>query len=371
MDDKKVLSSISIRDHAPELDIDSRISTSPSLQQYEFTEQQEVDDEYEYNLDNPNETFQKEEMDGINNLIDANSSFVAEFSEGYTFRNMIEYLRVTNTKGNFRFSRDLIYYEQIDADNTIVNQIEIQTCELTHYEISTNKEEIIIGINISDMRSITKTIGKKDSVRIFKHANDPLLYIQIINQSSRSTNRQNVSIVRPQHVDLVTYEIPDYHNGEKAPNCTIPTADFAKTCTSMSSVKSSYVTIYGLAKGLILEGVQEGIMFGRREEFGYCEGYTTSVQSVPTSSSNISPKSRLRMNIPSGPKPKLILKTDNTPLIKIKVKMNIIKALAKLNNLSSVGTLKAYAETGNPLKFLCKIGGYGILRSYIRSYDDS
>ena len=234
MDDKKVLSSISIRDHAPELDIDSRISTSPSLQQYEFTEQQEVDDEYEYNLDNPNETFQKEEMDGINNLIDANSSFVAEFSEGYTFRNMIEYLRVTNTKGNFRFSRDLIYYEQIDADNTIVNQIEIQTCELTHYEISTNKEEIIIGINISDMRSITKTIGKKDSVRIFKHANDPLLYIQIINQSSRSTNRQNVSIVRPQHVDLVTYEIPDYHNGEKAPNCTIPTADFAKTCTSMS-----------------------------------------------------------------------------------------------------------------------------------------
>ena len=371
MDDKKVLTSIRNRDQAPELNVESRISTNLTSQQYDFIDQQDQNDDYEYNLDNPDESFQKGEMDDINNLIDANSSFVAEFSEGYTFRNMIEYLRVTNTKGNFRFSRDLIYYEQIDADNTIVNQIEIQTCELTHYEISTNKDEIIIGINISDMRSITKTIGKKDSVRIFKHANDPLLYIQIINQSSRSANRQNVSIVRPQHVDLVTYEIPEYKNGEKSPNCTIPTADFAKTCTSMSSVKSSYVTIYGLAKGLILEGLQEGIMFGRREQFGNCDGYTTSVQSVPTNSSSISPKSGLRLNVPSGPKPKLILKTENTPLIKIKVKMNVIKALAKLNNLSAVGTLKVYAEPDNPFKFLCKIGGYGILRSYVRSCDDT
>ena len=366
MDDKKILAPIRKPDQAPGPPVVGRTSSYLIPQPYGFDLEQEDSD---YESDHESQSFQKDEIEDINTLIDANSSFVAEFSEGYTFRNLIEYLRVTNTKGNFRFSRDFIYYEQIDADNTIVNQIEIQTCELTHYEITTQNEEIIVGINISDLRAITKTIGKKDGVRIFKHANDPLLYIQIISQSARSNNRQNVSIVRPQHVDLVTYEIPEYQS-EKSPNCTIPTADFSKTCTSMSSVKCSYVTIYGLPKGLIIEGLQEGSMFGRREQFGNCDGYATSVPSVSAGSSSISPKPDLRLNIPSGPKPKLVLRTDNTPIVKIKVKMSIVKALAKLNNLATMGTIKAYAEPDNPMKFSCKIGGYGILRSYIRSFED-
>ena len=367
MDDKKNLSPFSISKSVP----GSRYSTSSESSPQRFTYVGDTNlDEFDEGVEQSEVSevsFQKDEIDGIPSLIDANSSFVAEFSEGYTFRNMIEYLRVTNTKGNFRFSRDLIYYEQVDADNTILNQIEIQTCELSHYEINTQNEEIIIGINISDMRSITKTIGKKDSVRLFKHANDPFLYIQIISQSSRNVNRQNVSIVRPQHVEMFEYDIPEYQNDEKSPNCTIPTADFAKTCTSMSSVKCSYVTIYGLPKGLILEGFQEGSMFGRREQFGNCEGYVTSVQSSISSSTSPPIKSDIRLNIPSGPKPRLILKT---PLVKIKVKMTIIKALAKLNNLSAMGTLKVYSEKETPVKFVSKIGGYGILRSYARSFED-
>ena len=373
MDDKKNLSPFSISDSVP----GSRSPPQNDLNPTKFSYDSDTNlDEFEENEDVSEPlkpSFQKDEIDGISSLIDASSSFVAEFSEGYTFRNMIEYLRVTNTKGNFRFSRDWIYYEQVDADNTILNQIEIQTCELSHYEIQTQNEEIIIGINISDMRSITKTIGKKDSVRLFKHANDPFLHIQIISQSSRNVNRQNVSIVRQQHVDLFEYEIPEYQNDEKYPNCTIPTQDFAKTCTSMSSVKCSYVTIYGLPKGLILEGFQEGSMFGRREQFGNCEGYVTSVQSsIPSSTSPSSTSSPirpdLRLNVPTGPKPRLVLKT---PLVKIKAKMTIIKALAKLNNLSAMGTLKVYAEKGTEaVKFVSKIGGYGILRSYTRSFDD-
>lgn len=310
----------------------------------------------------------KDEFDSDISYTDMESSFVAEFSDGYSFRNLIEYLRVTNTKGNFRFRKDLISYEQIDVDHLIVNQIQIHTCELTHYEMFSTNSEIIVGVNINDIRGITRTIGKKDSVRLFKHENDPLLYIQIIGQNNRGANRQNISVVRPQQVDLVVYEIPEYHNGEKSPNCTIPSQDFAKTCTSLASVKCNYVSIFAMPRGIILEGVQEGSTFARKEQFGSCESYTSPIYPVFNSSSTS--YSSKHLIVPSGPKPKLIVKTENTPILEIKVKMSLIKALAKINNLSASGTVKVYAESGNPLKLNSKIGSCGNINIYIRSLDD-
>lgn len=135
-------------------------------------------------------------------LTDPTASFVAEFSDGYSFRNMIEYLRVTNTQGNFRFGRESIKYEQANASNVILNQIEIQSFELTHYEFYSRTDEIIIGVTIADMRLITKTTGKKDGIRLYKMPNDPLLYIQIISQSVRGTDRTNISVVRPCNISM-------------------------------------------------------------------------------------------------------------------------------------------------------------------------
>ena len=42
--------------------------------------------------------------------VDKNAYFVAVFNDGYTFRNLVEYLRGTNTQGHFKFSRDYITY---------------------------------------------------------------------------------------------------------------------------------------------------------------------------------------------------------------------------------------------------------------------
>lgn len=296
---------------------------------------------------------------------DSAASFIAEFSDGYAFRNMIEYLRATNSKGNFRFSEEAIYYEQADSNLIIVNQIDINTCELSNYEFNSKCSEVIIGVNISDMRAITKTIGKKDSVRLYKCSNDPILYIQIIGNNSRGTGRTNISVVRPQHVEIVTYEIPEYKRSEKIPNCTVSSTDFSKMCTSMSSIKCSSVTVYGLSRGVIFEGLTEGTMFGRIERFGIHDGFTPN-QSIDSS---------IKINnviMPPGPKPRLVIKSSNQSdeQTKVKIKMNLIKSLSKLNNLSNHGTIKIYMEPDNPLKIICQIGNYGILRIFIRSDDE-
>lgn len=367
-----------------------------------------VDGDYTYSLDNDKQFM----------LTDPKSTFVAEFSDGYSFRNMIEYLRATNTKGNFFFSKDLIRYEQADASVTLLNQIEIQTCELTLYEFQSKTNEIIIGVNFNDMRAITKTIGKKDSVRLYKVEDNPSLHIQIINRDTRAAGRTNVSIVRHQQMDVIVYGFPEYKRDEKHPNCTVPTSDFTKMCTAMSSVKCSYVSVYGLPHGVVFKGMLEGSTFGRIERFGNHNGYTPqenyqnrggdslgglyrsgsfdidNIQSRSSGdySSHFHDPSSYVLNIdniilPSGPKPKLILKnnSDSTSKlsikessdhisedesVKVKIKMYTIKSLAKLNNLSTMGIIKMYMENSNPLKLVCKIGTYGTLRIYIESADD-
>ena len=327
------------------------------------------DDYYDDSIESVDNNILQELEDAQTLQVDPNASFVADFTDGYSFRNMIEYLRTTNSNGNFRFRSEVIYYEQDDASHIIVNQIEINNCELSLYEFNSKASDIVLGVNISDMRAITKTIGKKDSLRIYKLAGDPLLYIQIIGNNSRGTGRQNISVVRPHKVEVVEYKIPEYKRSERYPNCTISSTDFAKMCTSMSSLKCNYVTVYGLPKGVSFEGLTDGAMFGRIERFG-SQDYSPNIHSMDSSSS---PLRLNNINVPNTPKPRLVIK-QTTPLpedqIKIKIKMGLIKALAKLNNLTNHGMIKIYMEPDNPLKIICQIGNYGTLRIYIRSDDE-
>ena len=315
-------------------------------------------------LEGENSIFNKNNENVV--LTDMGSSFAAEFSDGYSFRNMIEYLRATNLKGAFRFSKDQIVYEQSDENDTICNKIDIATCELTYYEFNSRTDEIIIGVNISDMRVITKTIGRKDSVRLYKKPTEQLLYIETSSHSTRGIGRQIVNVVRPiTDISVIEYVMPEYSVHEKFPNCTVQMADFAKTCTSMGSLKCSFVTIHGLPKGAIFEGMTEGSMSGRIERFGIDEEYIPTTQSV-----NDSSRYNFKLSMPTGPKPRLVVKNEIAPLVKIKVKMCTVKALAKLNNLSSAGIIKFYMEANNPLKLVCRIGAYGTLRVFIQSDDN-
>lgn len=151
---------------------------------------------------------------------------------------------------------------------------------------------------------------------------------------------------------------------EKYPNCTVPTADFARMCTAMSSVKCDIVTIRGLPKGAIFEAMMPGGIVGRIERFGNCDNYTQTV----VAPDQVSATDKPNITIPTAPRPKLIIRTTIEESI-IRLKTSTIKSLTKLNNLSATGTVKIYLEPRAPLKLLCKIGTYGTLKVLIRSYD--
>ena len=297
------------------------------------------------------------DSDGQSILTDPEASFVAEFSDGYSFRNMFEYLRVTNSHGTFIFKKDEICYMQGDDNNTILNQIEILVHELPDYKFKSSTPEIVIGINIQDIRSITKTIGKKDSVILYKQPNSNDIQIQIVN-SSRGTGRQNYSKVRLQRREIPDYSLPDFQNDEKHPNFTIPSADFSRTCTSISSVKCDKIIIHGYPRGTQFDAVMHGGVVQRYERMGSCEMISGIVRDACILDENGNPGKRVKMVVKSdGPVPSVVVRTST------------IKALSKLNNLSANGTIKFYMEPDNPIKIMSKIGTYGTLRVYIKSYE--
>lgn len=323
-------------------------------------------------------------------------SFVVEFNDGYSFRNLIEYLKITNIKGNLCFSKNAIRYQQQDNNNITFNDIEINTFELPFYQFNSQSEEIIVGINITDLRAITRTIGKKDSVRLFKEADEPSLYIQIISSNNQGGG---LNMIRTQQIEVRKYKFDHYCKSEDNPTCTIAISNFTRMCASMTAVKPTVVTMYGFEHGLIMGGRVKGDILGKIEKFGITDE-DIDIMNFPlynklnnsrgneSHMSNGEQMKTISYNQGNGggggtiPKPKLVVTSANSdenmddteespsyPIL-IQIRSNIIKALAKLNNLSPNSTIKFYIEQNKPLKMVCKIGYYGTLRIYIKSDDE-
>lgn len=299
-----------------------------------------------------------------------------EFSDGYSIRNLIEYLKSTNVHGNFVFTEDGISYSQPDADNTILNEISIPRCNLPMYIYNSTEPYLAIGVTISNLRKITKSIGKKDTVQMYILPNNPMLCIRIISVNTKALNRGNMNYLKPQSLDLVFYDLKDaYSRSDDNPNCSIPIMDFCRMCAAMYSIQCSYVTVRGFPRGAIFEGMIEGGITGRIDKFGICEPLKDKSPSQdPISSPDFSSLSSLLDNIsldkiklPSTNKiPKLVVQSSEEE-VRIRISMSTIKALSKINNLStSSGIVKLYMEPDRPLKLVCNIGMYGKLTIYLR-----
>lgn len=264
-------------------------------------------------------------------LSDPEASFVAEFIDGYSFRNLIELLRAVSTTCNFHFSKEGISYEQADPDQCIIVRWIIYASELIDYSYQSTNPTTIVGINVNNLRSITKTIGKKDGVKIYKVAKEAPIYIQI-GASEKGTERKNVCTILPQEVDQIYYDIPPYDQGEDSPNCVVQAATFSKVCTSITSVKCKMIMVASNSRGITLSTITD-------------LGTTSRAESLGNGA-----KSRPQIN--NGD-------------VAIKTKFPLIKALSKLNNLTSQGMVKFYTQPNNPIKLLTRIGSYGTLEIYL------
>jgi hypothetical protein len=276
--------------------------------------------------------------------------FLAETNDGYSFRNLIEYFKGTNTEGRFVFSSDFITYIKMDGRQTIINSAEIRTADLTSYEYNCDDEEFVVGVNIANMRAVTKSIAKKDGVRLYMFDGDANLYIQIL--SSHKQNQSSFNIIKTCKTDNQDIKIDDYEEGVK-PNCTVPLSHFCRVCSSMTSVKCAYVSSKQIPGGIQFTGMIDGGIVGKVEPF---YSSVSSVDSLPT----VENKGVIKQS--NIPPPQLVFEEDEDEIM---ISISNIKSLSKLNNLMTNGTIRMYQQKCLPLKLVCNIGSYGSLCIYI------
>lgn len=333
-------------------------------EQEEYGEEGDYNGNYQYESDltTPNYRSEKDVL------------FFAEIIDGYSFRNSVEYLKATNKKGNFVFSRDKIMYAQDNATGTVLNVMVYYGKELPRYIYNSDQEQEVVGMDLGHLRTLTKPIGKKDSVCLFRmKGNNPFFYIQIISQNNRSSNRDNLNMVRPVNVDVKVFEVPPYQRGD-IPNCSIPASEFAKTCNAINAVKCTFASIRGYQAGVQIKGITDNGLVGRSDAYGDLS------QPIGSPDRRQSPGPRFDLSgliprqmkapQPLGPPrsrgPRLVIQNTSPDNNEIRVSIATIKALAKLNNLSTQGMVKFFIEPDHPIKLTTNVGNYGRLMVYLQ-----
>lgn len=295
---------------------------------------------------------------------DPMTSFNAVIHDGYSFKCLLDYLKDTGNPrfgGNFVFSKDGIQFQQTNADNTILNMGYIDANELCEYEYNSNCDEFIVGCGYTDVCPITKNIGKRDRLRIYKIPNKPDIHLRIIQQSSEADDEAGVDTFRPKQLPYTIYSVADLGDfGE--PIRIVPCARFKKVCDGICSIKPRHVNISGTNTAIFFSANVNGIN-NKVHRFGSLNNAKTwgadidSIYNGDIDDANII--------YGDGPAPVLEIVPQGFRN-EIKVDPSTIRQLSKLTPLCSQGTIKMFMN-GNAFQTQAHIGNYGRIATYIRS----
>jgi hypothetical protein len=264
-------------------------------------------------------------------------TFSISISDGYSFRNLIEYLKITNSTGNLIFKPNGIMYQNSNVDGTILNEFNLRAEDLPTYKFY-SEGEITVGVNLNGLRLITKPIGRKDSIRMYMKNNDEKGYLYLHINSAKSIDRENVSFIQPEYVDNVKYIVEGYTRQVGDPNLSIQSQQFTKIFSTINSLKCVTCGVKVFESGIAFEGIKSNGTSGHIERYGDC---------------GRKPDGSIDIN-------------DDIGVGEIGIKTNTIKAMTKLGNLSHNDSIKLYMEKDLPLKIVTNIGSYGKLTIYIR-----
>jgi len=292
----------------------------------------------------------------------------AQFNDGYSLRNLGEFLKMTNTQGNLVFQANGIFYTQSDGRNTICNDLDIDVSNLTSYVYNAPEPQIIFGVTLGELKLLLQPIEKRDSVALYILDSDPYLYVKPSSAKSKALAQESMARLKPQRMDYIKIDPPEFEMDETTPTCTVPIADFCKACRSYGRFKGK-VAVRGFPRGVTLEA--EGPITDLFHKFGFPNepdnedrGHFANCSWM----SKIDSMSPSQLSLPAGPAPRLVIRHNVRDSINtIVIDASIMKALVKLNNVSSAnGTIKFYIERGNPImKLICNVGSYGRLTIYL------
>lgn len=274
---------------------------------------------------------------------------MAEFIDGYSFRQLIDYLKtILTSEAVLIFTPTEIKLRKPDNCNRTLNDIVIRGEDLGRYEYYSEAEEEYFGFDLSRFKTTTSTIGKKDGFRIWKYENNDRTFMSKISQKKNSTTN-SYDYIMNKLVQIDNFELPEY---DTAHNCSITASDFSEMCKSMTSIKCKEVVAIGFHRGIIFQAVTDTEIVGRHVQFG---------------DPNLKPGEEkiFDPNLKTG-----AVNVDwdtGNEISRVLIATSTIKALVKINNFSSgINNLQVYIKENNPICIRARIGNFGIINIYLR-----
>jgi len=288
--------------------------------------------------------------------------FYIDFHDGYAFRQIMEFLKLTVTSIPMYFSENGISILQGNGNGSIVVNINIKGHELLTYYFNknlanTNEDNEIyhlVCFNVSKFRDTIKSTARKEGIRIFQYANESTVHIQVYGGNK---NGEGGTSIETQTYTPIQYEMSGFEQSIFQPNCKSPLSEFCNSCGHFGKVKSTkYTNFICYEKGVKVTAHSETGVISMFKKWGECKDDedTPSIMPGKAKVKYLTKKTKL---------------DDKTYTVKIPI--DIIKALSKLSNLTNNGIMRIYCETNDIIRFMVSISYYAELIIYYKMVEET
>lgn len=256
--------------------------------------------------------------------------FKAKTREGYMLKTLAEILQSNIKTACFNITKTDITLRMMDNNRTILLDLQLDSDNFSIYRIK-DDEKLCIGINLTHLHKMLKTVKKRDSVELFIDELYPTdLGIKII---PKENNRVTTSSIKIQNIQNLDIALPE---GYDKP-IIVPSSEFQKMCKGLTHI--SNVTHITSRDFIIRFSSDAGGVMKRYTEFGEPE----SSCSDDDEDEKVQKQNEYEEDF------------DTEQLTRI----------TKLSGLNA--NMQIYPKNGLPLLFRSAIGGLGKISIYLKS----
>jgi hypothetical protein len=298
--------------------------------------------------------------------------FLMHIMDGYSFRNTIGIIKSETDYATLVVSPKAIEISFSNTSRCALHKIVLSTQEFTMYRYNIQDQEgnllpeYPIAFETNEMFNTTKSIGRRDGVRLYWLAGDSRISVQPMKMSTKDPGRAGALYVNILTIEN-TYHYPPagYHVD---PTIRVQAKDFADICSQANTLKCTSLEMVGNPSGVTFKGMLANKKMASINKFTSQTEVTKS--NGKQEASNINEIDNLIGNLklsdtqPTGLSLNVIRGEDmNT----FRLPIATVKSLSKIHNISPAGTLlRFYFSEGKPAKVESPIGTYGTYTIYLR-----
>lgn len=172
---------------------------------------------------------------------------------------LTELLQSNITSASFEIDEDGIFLRVMDQRRTILIDLVLNSDSFSVYKFRA-KERLLLGICLTHLHKMLKTVKKRDSVEFLIDDKEPTdLMIKII---PKENNRTTTSSIKIQNTQNIAIDLPDTYGKP----VIVPSSEFQKMCKGLAHISpSTRVTSRGFS---IRFSSDNGGVMKRYTEFG-------------------------------------------------------------------------------------------------------